>query len=82
MPNALPSPGALVTLNTKSISPPYPLGTPGGIGGAELPSYCAVIVIKAPTSSNKPLLFISPGLNAEAVALNNPVIGDVVSLFI
>ena len=38
-PNARPSTGDLVTLKEILISPPSPLGVPGGIGGAEFPSY-------------------------------------------
>ena len=81
-PNALPATGDLVTLKDILISPPEPLGVPGGITGAELPSYCAVIVTIPPTSSLRPLLFASPGLNDPAVAEKSPATGDVVSLFI
>ena len=38
-PNALPSPGDLSTLKESLMSPPFPLGVPGRIGGAELPEY-------------------------------------------
>ena len=61
---------------------PGPLGVPGGIAGAELPEYCAVILTIPPTSSFKPLLLASPGLNVAAVAANSPATGEVVSLFI
>ena len=80
-PNALPATGDLVTLKDILISPPEPLGVPGGITGAELPSYCAVILTIPPTSSLRPLLFASPGLNVPAVAEKSPATGDVVSLF-
>ena len=38
-PNALPADGDLSTLKESLISPPFPLGVPGRIGGAELPEY-------------------------------------------
>ena len=79
-PKARPSTGDFVTLNEILISPPAPLGSPGGFGGAELPSYWAVILTNPPTSSFSPLLFASPGLNVPEVAVNKPAIGDVVSL--
>ena len=81
-PNALPWPGDLSTLKESLISPPFPLGVPGRIGGAELPEYWAVIWIKPPTSSFKPLLLASPGLNEPEVAEKRPAIWDVLSLFI
>ena len=62
IPNARPSTGDFVTLNDILISPPAPLGFPGGIAGAELPSYFAVILTKPPTSSLIPLPSASPGL--------------------
>ena len=71
-----------MTLNEILMSPPAPLGFPGGFGGAELPSYCAVILTKPPLSSFNPLAFASPGSNLPGVAVNKPAIGEVVSLLI
>ena len=64
------------------MSPPAPLGFPGGTAGAELPSYFAVILTKPPTSSLIPFPSASPGLKLPDCASNNPAIGEVVSLLI
>ena len=64
IPNARPSNGDFVTLNDILMSPPAPLGFPGGTAGAELPSYFAVILTNPPTSSLIPLPSASPGLKS------------------
>ena len=71
-----------MTLKVILILPPEPLGVPGGITGAELPAYCAVILTIPPTSSLRPLLFASPGLNVPDTAPNNPATGEVRSSLI
>ncbi len=82
VPKALGAASDLVTSIEILMLPPAPLGFPGGFGGAELPSYWAVILTKPPMSSFKPLPFASKGLNLPGVAENKPAIGEVVSLLI
>ena len=52
------------------------------MGGAEYPSYCAVIINLPPVSSLSPFRFASPTPKGWAVAENKPATGDVVSLLI
>ena len=52
------------------------------MGGAEYPSYCAVIINLPPVSSLSPFRFASPTPKGSAVAENKPATGDVVSLLI
>ena len=52
------------------------------MAGDESPSYWAVIVIKPPASSFSPLSFRSPWTKAAEAEPNNPLTGEVKSLFI